>query len=274
MKAYLLFFLIQFACRNISVQTATSAVCFLTIRPALETLELAEQIAQDAKQYDVDVYVMIDDDSFDLSSIDSSSHFRPLKISKQKCALHGYVKAICIRRDHYNITSWDKGLLYFCVLNQNYSFVWFIEYDVFIPSVQAFRSIHQLYSNNTDLIVPRSELNLLGNTSYWHWSRVPGTLVPPWSRSMTNIVGLSRRLLTAIAEDIQWRGEILLHEYLFHTLAIALNMTMVLPFELKTLDYRKKYTWEQIRQKPNNFWHPVKDPNIRHTWRQRLVYRR
>jgi hypothetical protein len=273
MKTYLFFFFfIQLLYQNMSVETATSAVCFLTINPALETLQLAEEIAQDTKKYDIDVYVMIDNDSFDLSSIDPSSHFRPLKISKEKCVLYGYRQSTRMKRDKYNVTSWDKGLLYFCVLNQNYSFVWLIENDVFIPSVQAFRSIHQLYSTNSDLVVPRSMLNLLGNTSYWHWALAAGKLVPPWSRSMVNIVGLSRRMLTAIAEYIRWRGVSIYHEFFFNTLAIELNMTMVTPVEFSTNVYRRNYTWEQIRQQPNNFWHPMKDPDIRHTWRQRLVY--
>ncbi|CAF4785959.1 unnamed protein product [Rotaria sp. Silwood1] len=33
--------------------------------------------------------------------------------------------------------------------------------DVFIPSVQAFRSLHQLYWNKNDLFIPRNEINLL-----------------------------------------------------------------------------------------------------------------
>jgi hypothetical protein len=250
------------------VQAGNSALCVLTVKPDLETLQFTEQLAQDLIQYNVDVYVVIDHNNFGFSALNISLHFRPLTISSKDCLLHGYRQTTAMGRKKKYIISWDKALLYFCKLNKNYSFVWLIENDVFIPSIQSFRSIHQLYSNISDLIIARNEINPLGNPSFWRWDKAVGRLVPPWSNSMVNLVGLSQRMLKAIHDDIQWRGVSADHEFFFLTLAIQLNMTIITPLELSGIKYRQKISWEQIYKQPNNFWHPIKDPIKRRIWRQ------
>jgi hypothetical protein len=268
MKRYLLLISIGLLYENMLVQAGNSALCFLTVQPDLETLQFAEQLAQDLIQYSVDVYVMIDDNDFGFSALNISLHFRSLSISNKDCLLHGYRQTTQLGEKKNNITSWDKALFYFCILNKNYSFVWLIENDVFIPSIQSFRSIHQLYSNISDLIIARNEINLLGISSFWRWDKAVGRFVPPWSLSMANLVGLSQRMLKAIHDDIQWRGVSADHEFFFLTLAIQLNMTIITPLELSTIKYRQKISWEQIYKQPNNFWHPIKDPIKRRIWRQ------
>ncbi|CAF3851448.1 unnamed protein product [Rotaria sordida] len=170
------------------------------------------------------------------------------------------------------ITSWDKALLYFTLFNNNYTFVWLIEDDVFIPSVQAFRSLHQLYSNTSDVIVSHNTITLSGDTSTWHWSLTVGKLVPPCSSSMVNVVGLSRRMLIAIGDYVRWLGEVLFHEFFFNTLAMHLNMTIVTPTELRTLVYRKSYSLQNILKRPNNLWHPVKNYTAQRLWRKMFVF--
>jgi hypothetical protein len=162
--------------------------------------------------------------------------------------------------------------LYFCEINTNYSFVWFVEDDTFIPSVHALRSVHQLYSETADLIVPHITPNPVGDESIWpHWHLAVDKLFPPWYSSMANAIGMSRRLLTTIADYVRWRGVSTFHEFLPQTLSRSLNMTVVSPIELETLVYRAHYAWNDIENKPNNWWHPVKDLKRQKSWRQRLV---
>jgi hypothetical protein len=271
MKYYFLLVLSLLLCQSTNIQ-AKSALCFLTVTPALQTVQFAEELAQDALHYGVDVFIMTDDTHFNLSTVNTSSNLRLLQIPNNQCILHGYQKTISLRDKWREVTAWDKALLYFGALNKNYSFLWLIEHDVFIPSVQAFRSLHQLYSNNSDLIIPRNVPNLVGDTSTWLWPTVVGKFVPPWFRSMVNAVGLSRRMLIAINDYVQWRGEVPFHEVFFHTLAMQLNLTMRAPTELSTLVFLANYTWEQIAKQPNNLWHPVKDLDKQKLWRERLVF--
>ncbi|UJR16565.1 hypothetical protein I4U23_003466 [Adineta vaga] len=54
-----------------TIDTASIAVCFL-IRPASETLLFAEELALDGLHYDIDVFVMVDDNSYTIQSSQSS----------------------------------------------------------------------------------------------------------------------------------------------------------------------------------------------------------
>ncbi|CAF4240179.1 unnamed protein product [Rotaria socialis] len=45
-------------------------------------------------------------------------------------------------------------------------------------------------------------------------------------------------------------------------------MKVVTPFELNTIKYRDKYTFEQIKSRPNNWWHPINNFNQQREWRK------
>jgi hypothetical protein len=272
MVTYLFLVLSLLLYQSTNIQAENSALCFLTSKPTSETLQFAQKLAQHSKQYGLDIFIMIDDNKFNISNITTSSQLRLLQIPNNDCIQYGYQKTISLFNNWRIVTSWDKALLYFSLLNQDYSFVWLIEDDVFIPTVEAFFSLHQLYSNTSDLIIPRNGINLYGDTSNWHWHLIVGKFIPPWSSSMVNAVGLSRRMLLAIDNYVQWLGEVPFHEFFFHTLAIQLNFTMVAPTELSTLVYGIYHSSEKVLKQPNNLWHPMKEP-IRHkVLHQRLVF--
>ena len=106
--------------------------------------------------------------------------------------------------------------------------------------MQAFRSLHQLYSNIGDVIIAHNDMNLLGDASYWQWPLAVGKFVPPWAHSAANVVGLSRRMLTAVYDTIRWIGEVPFHEYFFNTLAMQLDFNIVRPTETEpSLVHRK-----------------------------------
>ena len=255
-----------------SVHGRNAALCFLTYRPSSELLEFAQELVQDAVDYNVEIFIMIDDNNLTVTDMNITSNLQLLQLSNKTCIEHNYRNTISLGGGWREVTAWDKTLLYFSILHTNYSFVWLIEEDIFIPSVQAFRSLHELYSSTADLIVPRNGLNLLGDSTYWLWSMASGQFIPPWSCSMVNIVGLSRRMLIAIDDYVQWLGEVPFHEYFFNTLAIQLNLTIFTPTELSTDIFSTNYNFEDIRKRPNNLWHPIKDFSIQKQWRKRLVF--
>jgi hypothetical protein len=259
--------------QHINIQARNSAVCFLTDQPEFETLQFAEKLAKVGMQFDIDVFIMIDDNDFKPPIENTSSHIRFLQISNEECIKYGYRKTISLRPEWREVTAWDKALLYFGVLHKNYSFVWLVENDVFIPSVRAFRSLHELYSDTSDLIISKNDINLLGNTVGWHWHRAVEKLTPPWSCSMANVIGLSRRILTAMDDYVQWRGEVPFHEFFFNTLAMQSNMTIVTPTELSTIVWSVVYSVGQVLQQPNNLWHPVKYLAKQRIWSSMLVFR-
>ena len=90
------------------VQAQNSAICFLTERPAPEIIEFARQLAQDGLQYNLDVFIMIDDNTFTTSGINTSSNFRLLQIPNSECIRYGYKNAISLREQWREVTSWTK----------------------------------------------------------------------------------------------------------------------------------------------------------------------
>ena len=119
------------------------------------------------------------------------------------------------------------------------------------------------------MIISKNVVNRFAYSSRWHWHRAVGKLVRPWSAPMVNTVGMSRRLLTSIADYIQWRGESTFHEYFFLSLAIQSKMIIRTPLETSTLIYRQNISWEQVKRQPNNFWHSMKNSSQRHSWRDK-----
>ncbi len=269
-KTYLPIYLLIIFVHMTSISATSTAICFVTTRPEPEMLQFVEELALDSRQYGIEVFVMIEDDKYQKPSTLMSSHVQILQIPNEKCVTYGYQRTMYVETRPLAITSWDKIFLYFCELNTKHSFLWIIEYDVFIPSVQAFHSIHQLYSSTSDLIVKRVIPNPSGDTSEWvHWSVAIGRLIPPWYRSMANALGLSRRLLTTIADFVRWRGFNAFHEFSVQTLSINLNMTVVSPIEFDTLAWVQEYTWTDISNRPNNWWHPVKNWTTQRAWHRR-----
>lgn len=168
------------------------------------------------------------------------------------------------------ISAWDKVFFYFCKLNINHSFLWIIESDTFIPSIESFRAIHELYSSTSDLVVQHPNDNIMGDISGWaHWILAVKTLPPPWYQSMTNLLGLSRRVLSTISDFVRRRGFNVFHEFVAHSLSINLNLTVVAPMEFDTLTWNRPQPWDLIDNLPNSFFHPVKDWTLQKEWHEK-----
>lgn len=260
-KLFSIFFLVS---PISSILNSRSAVCFLTQQPSFETLKFSRELAQDVSS--IDVFISVDNNSWIIPST-TLPNLRFLQINESICNKYHFKESGSFGSGK-TCLAWDKALYYFSKHTTHHSFVWFLEEDVFIPSIQAFLALHDLYSSSHDLITSAIEYNINGDLSSWfHWYLAPGTFALPWAHSMVCAVGCSRRLLSAVNEYVKWRGHLTFVEFLFHTLAIQNNMKIINPFELDTISYRRKYTYENIKARPNNWWHPVKNLTQHAEWR-------
>ena len=50
---------------------------------------------------------------------------------------------------------------------------------------------------------------------------------------------------------------------MFNTIAMQNHLKVVNPPELNTIVYRENWTWEHVRQRPNNWFHPFKSGQVR-----------
>ncbi|CAF3349038.1 unnamed protein product [Rotaria sp. Silwood2] len=268
-KLICIFFIISPIINTIYSSHSRSALCFLTRQPSSETVEFALELAQNISS--IDVFIIVDNNTvITLPILSSTVQF--LQFNETICTKYGFQQANVFGSGKI-CSAWDKALYYFSRHSNHHSFVWFVEEDVFIPSIQAFLSLHELYSSSYDLVTADIEYNINGNlTSWYHWYLAPGTFVLPWAHGMVCAIGCSRRLLLAVNEYVQWRGHLIFIEFLFHTLSIQdNNMKVVTPLELDTIIYRNKYTFEQIQARPNNWWHPIKNFDQQREWRKWLI---
>ena len=256
---------------NFDVLAKKSAVCFLTRQPGTHSILFAQALINDTKEDNLEVFITIDDNSFDVTMLSVSSSLRFIQIPNNQSRSAGYHQTMYLPHAPVQMSAWDKTLFYFTVLSRNYSFVWFIEKDVFIPSTRALLSLHRLYASTADLVLPSNTLNRLGNVSTWHWHLARGRFPPPWASSMSNVVGLSRRLLDAVDEFVRWQGSVPFHEFFFNTLAVHHHLTIVNPTELRTLVFRGNHPFDSVQRMPNNLFHPVKDLLLQNEWRERSV---
>jgi hypothetical protein len=243
------------------------ALAFLTWQPANETIRFAAQLASDIPS--IDVHIVVDDDRYSIPT-DTASDIQFLQFDETVCLKYGFLTGNTFGTDK-DCSAWDKALYYFSRANHQYDFVWFFEHDVFIPSTQAFRAVHELYAKNSDLVSAKVKYNRNGDISSWfHAYLLETEFVLPWSYAMVCALGVSRRVLSAVNEYAQWRGHIAFIEFLFHTLALhKRNMIVVTPTELSTIVYRKAYIFRSIKQAPNNWWHPVKNLSEQEQWRDK-----
>ncbi|CAF1022235.1 unnamed protein product [Rotaria sordida] len=249
-----------------------SAVCYLCRTPDSEIIQFAEELAQDPRSIsNIDVYIMIDDNNFQTQP---NSLIKFIQINNNECISNGYHSSNKIDM-HKDCIAWDKVLYYFCQVKQNdYSFVWLVEDDSFIPSVDAFFFLHNKYSNENnggDLICQKNDENLYGDTSTWKWADVPGKFSPPWYHSMCCAIGCSRKLLDAIANYVKQRHSIPFIEYMFNTIAMQNHLKVINPPELSTIVYRENWTPEHVRQRPNNWFHPFKNEHVRREIRSQIA---
>ncbi|CAF4515049.1 unnamed protein product [Rotaria sp. Silwood1] len=190
---------------------ARSAICFLTRQSSPQMVEFAFELAQNIPS--VDVFVIVDNSTHTTLPI-LSSMLRFLQFSDTICTKYGFQRA--------NVA--DS-----------------VEEDVFISSIQAFLSLHELYSSYYDFVTAEVEYNIHGNSTEWpRWRLASGTFILPWAHGMVCAMGYN-------------------------------HMRIVTPLELDTIVYRENYTFEQIQARPNNWWYSINNFDQQKEWRKRLI---
>jgi hypothetical protein len=139
-----------------------------------------------------------------------------------------------------------------------YNFVWIIENDVFIPSFDAFAKMNELVET-ADLITSGHGIEENPNATHWNWRSIHFALPVPWYNAMSCAVGLSRRELAGVLDYAQRFRRLEYLEAMFNTIAAHSNLTVLTPDTLHSIRYRKDWTCQEIKEKPFNWFHPIKD---------------
>lgn len=199
---------------------------------------------------------------------------------------HGFQKSdgFIINKD---VIAWDKFYYLFChVLKSHYKFVMAFEWDVFVPSREAYQQLERSLFRTTvdssssqsnvyfDLVTQGEWGNYDGHTTRidqakkrtvfdWHWQRIQNRPIPlPWFGSMMCVQGLSNRLLAIIEGYASRHNRLEFVEIFGITLARHNNLTVNHPPCLSTIAFKAQWECKDIRQLPTNIFHPVKNYSL------------
>lgn len=168
-------------------------------------------------------------------------------------------------------TSWDKAIYYFAEQNNSYNQVWFIEDDVFIPSIDTLINIDNKYVTS-DLLVHdniKNENGVMFLNGWDHWGHAANTISPPWFSSMACCIRVSNRLLYSIKKYVKQNNTLLFLELMFNTLAYHNNLDVVVIEELKHILWRNDWKLNDIDRK--YIYHPIKDSKVHESYRKELM---
>lgn len=261
------------------------AIVFLTVSPSPELIDFAIQLSLYKPEYkpeynlEYTVYIVLDDNSWSIPSfLKKFPNIHFIKVSENDSSQQGFRGSVLQLSNRASAR--DKALCYFCQscstldtsssnrgVEKKYSYYWFLEDDVFIPSLQTIFDMDEKYPE-TDLLCESftiaSEPHQLDD---WHWRHVKErtTLSLPWVSSMVCAVRLSQRMMEEVCNYVSTYNDLFLDEAFFPTLAFKAGCSILNPPELKTIAWRKE--WKQSDIVPENLYHPIKNQALHHQWR-------
>jgi len=213
------------------------------------------------------IFFICDDNEFIIPPFFRSEYkdINIIQLLDKECSDLGYRKSCYATIKNKEVTSWDKCLYYFNHINLDYNYLWILEDDVFIPTIDAIPNIDMKYYN--DLLSPQFVINTEGISSKKNrWTNLHVNIMKdsnislPWARSMACAIRLSNSFLKIVNQDIQDRKEVLFIECIFFTIALHKNISRALPPELASILWKVKNSgaWSVHDINIRNLYHPVK----------------
>ena len=113
-------------------------ICILSIKPHEIWINFLKKMYNKYNKK-FDIYIIVDDNS---KIYESPPEIKIIQLDDNNVKNSSFINS-CICTIQKTPISWDKALYYFCK-NNNYNNYWFIEDDVFIPTIDI---INNLYEN-------------------------------------------------------------------------------------------------------------------------------
>jgi hypothetical protein len=210
------------------------------------------------------VYIVIDDNNYMIPEYDGI--VKIIKINNLEAESNGYRD--CILSLKNKAGSRDKALYYFNRNSIDYNFIWFVEEDVFIPSIQSIKLIDSKYLTH-DLLSASNHIIYEKHTD-WLWKTVNSqiSLDLPYACSMICAIRCSKKMLQSIDNYVMTYNRLFLDEALFNTLAIHDMLDIACPKELSSITYCHKWTYKDIIS--TKLYHPVKSIDQQYKFRHYL----
>jgi hypothetical protein len=226
-----------------------NCVCLICHKPNTAWFDFLSKF----KKYTI--YVIIDDNNIEYKEQFSNySNINIIQIKNEECENNGFINTDYKK----NGLGWAKALYYFSSIQTNYTYVWFIEDDVFLYDEMTLINIDMQY-NDADLLTKSfNNTYTSGPKDFWHWSWITIELPSPYFRAMCCASRMSSStVLKKIKEYANTYKTLFFHEAISPTICQHYKYNYKNPEELKTIEYRHNYDDTDINEK--NLFHPVKD---------------
>jgi hypothetical protein len=234
-------------------------IAFLTWHPSKLFYDFCEKIKR--KKYDI--YIFIDHNGHTIPDTENDDEIHVIQLESKVCEDSGFKSTLLWRNNA--ACARDKALYYFCKNDIAYDYIWLIEEDVFIPSIDTIEKIDNKYTSG-DLLVSDHRV-IHQRETYWHWWHVNTQiqLEPPYAASMICAVRCSRKLMECIHEYAAKYNNLFLDEAMFNTISLHNHLEIRVIDELSTIVWRKEWKKEDIR--PENLYHPIKSIETQYEYR-------
>ena len=165
-------------------------LCILCKYPENITIKICNDI-----QKNLNIPVFIISDMF-YESTDKNINI--IHISDEECLKYNYRNANYVIKKE--CSAWDKMLYYFTKVYTDYSFIWVLEDDVFVPSINNFKIMYETYKDdNTDHLATR--IKKIDKNVYW-FHNDEADFFGGLYRSFNPMCRLSKRLIQSTSNFI------------------------------------------------------------------------
>ena len=240
---------------------SNNLICFLTVNPSQQFYNFVKELPNPEN-----IYICIDDNNYTIPNYDNK--IKIIKMNSKLCEKTGFFGTVLKFRK--TAVSRDKALYYFCKNDIDFDNIWFIEEDVFVPTINTIKNIDQKYPNFDLLSASHKIINK--KRTDWHWKIINQQikLKPPYSSSMICAIRCSKKLLEYIKNYVERYNSLFMDEALFNTIALQNRLKVNTIPELSTIHYRKKWDCKLINR--TNLYHPIKNTRKQSKIRNKLKY--
>ena len=140
-------------------------ICFLTLRPCELFYNFVKQLPNSEN-----IFICIDDNNYEIPGYDGKIPI--IKYNNKLTQSKGY-KSTYLWKDNVSISR-DKALYHFCENDIEYDNIWFLEEDVFIPTLNTIMDLDNKYQQG-DLLVSAHEIfdnDIETLSNEWHWKHI------------------------------------------------------------------------------------------------------
>ena len=231
-----------------------TAFCLLSRTLNINAIHFLEDLQ---KNSNIDVYMICDDNNIDIPD----TSITIIRYRNDVLERAGYINCTEITT-HIPILAWDKALYHYCEIDTSYDYIFLVEDDVFIPSIQSIIDIDNKYTEDLLCQVNNGFLEVDGgDIQKWLWKHIYGILPLPWYASMVCAVRVSNKLLQEVRKVIHNLDTIPFIETLFNTIATQSNLSICVIPEFKEIRFNTSdvdYTNHIEYLKTGNWLHPIK----------------